>query len=308
MKKYTLFRDGSFYKGNLHTHTTVSDGDHSPEETAAIYRNAGYSFLAVTDHNRWGDFPELSDESFLMLPGVEIDTTVDGCVHHIVGIGRPGCDLTGGYRIPPAEHYGHQPQDLIDYLLAHRAMAIYAHPFWSYADERLLASLTGLSGMEIINYSCEQEWKSGISEVYFEYLWRDGNRIWCFGSDDAHGHVPDYRGGYITVKARALTREAILDAIDAGSFTASYGPDGADAPRLLDFYVEDGTAVVECTPCRNIYINVRREYPGYHPAHGTKDAPLTHHEWKLPEGAQRVRAILTGFDGSITWSQPILLA
>ena len=40
----------SWFRGNLHTHTTVSDGRKTPDETAAIYRAAGYDFLALTDH------------------------------------------------------------------------------------------------------------------------------------------------------------------------------------------------------------------------------------------------------------------
>ena len=30
MLKYTLAREGNFYKGNLHTHSTVSDGEQTP--------------------------------------------------------------------------------------------------------------------------------------------------------------------------------------------------------------------------------------------------------------------------------------
>ena len=66
-----------------------------------------------------------------------------------------------------------------------------------------------------------------------------------------------------------------------------------------------GIAYVKSSPCRNIYLIVRR--PKYHPAHGTADAPLTAHSWKLPEGAVRVKCVLTGFDGAITWAQPIIL-
>ena len=39
-----------WYKGNLHTHTTRSDGRKSPEEVMALYRDHGYDFLALTDH------------------------------------------------------------------------------------------------------------------------------------------------------------------------------------------------------------------------------------------------------------------
>ena len=41
---------GTWFKGNLHTHTTVSDGSRTPETTAQAYREAGYDFLALSDH------------------------------------------------------------------------------------------------------------------------------------------------------------------------------------------------------------------------------------------------------------------
>lgn len=36
-------------RGNLHTHTLLSDGLLSPDEVIARYRNLGYDFLAITD-------------------------------------------------------------------------------------------------------------------------------------------------------------------------------------------------------------------------------------------------------------------
>ena len=37
-------------KGNLHTHTTLSDGRNPPEHVARKYLDAGYDFIAFTDH------------------------------------------------------------------------------------------------------------------------------------------------------------------------------------------------------------------------------------------------------------------
>ena len=302
--KATLNRTGSFYRGNLHCHTTCSDGELTPEQTVERYRSAGYDFLAIADHNRWGARQDLSEEGFLLLGGVEVDTVFEGGVHHIVGIGKTDTfpDKTV---IPQDVRRNVHPQVMIDYLNAKGCMAIYAHPFWSYCDCALLASLQGLTGMEIINYSCEQEWKSGISEIYFDYLWRVGSPMWCVGADDAHGHVPDYLGGSITVKAESLTESAVLDAIKTGSFYASYTPDNVPGPQLLDFYVDEGIAYVQCSPCRSIHLIASRTE--YKPVHGTKDQPVDSHCWKLPEKADSVKCVLTGFNGSIAWSQPIAL-
>ena len=40
-----------WYKGNTHTHTLWSDGDGAPELAVAWYKDNGYDFLSLTDHN-----------------------------------------------------------------------------------------------------------------------------------------------------------------------------------------------------------------------------------------------------------------
>ncbi|MBQ7188773.1 MAG: hypothetical protein IJR99_05080 [Kiritimatiellae bacterium] len=63
---------GNEYKACLHTHTTVSDGDYSPAEIKKIYRKAGYSVVAFTDHELLRRHDDLADDSFLPLAGHEV--------------------------------------------------------------------------------------------------------------------------------------------------------------------------------------------------------------------------------------------
>lgn len=51
MKKYLLPENMNFYKANLHCHTTFSDAKKTPEQVKDIYKELGYSVLAVTDKN-----------------------------------------------------------------------------------------------------------------------------------------------------------------------------------------------------------------------------------------------------------------
>ena len=44
-----------WYKGNMHCHTYWSDGRAFPDQAVRSYRDAGYDFCAVTDHNRMGE-------------------------------------------------------------------------------------------------------------------------------------------------------------------------------------------------------------------------------------------------------------
>lgn len=42
----------AWYRGNLHTHTLWSDGDHFPEGVISSYRSLGYDFIVLTEHDR----------------------------------------------------------------------------------------------------------------------------------------------------------------------------------------------------------------------------------------------------------------
>ena len=65
---------GNFYKANLHTHTTCSDGSKTPEQIKEIYKAQGYSVLAYTDHDVMIDHSDLNDEAFLAITSYEVET------------------------------------------------------------------------------------------------------------------------------------------------------------------------------------------------------------------------------------------
>src|SRR5499427_2145280 len=65
-------------KGNLHAHTTFSDGRRPVDQVIARYGDLGYDFLAITDHDDhvdgdyWFQIPS-GDDRLLVLPGIELD-------------------------------------------------------------------------------------------------------------------------------------------------------------------------------------------------------------------------------------------
>ena len=71
MRHYLLPEGNKQFKANLHSHTTLSDGSKTPEEMKAIYKERGYSILAITDHGKLIDHSALDDEDFIMLTAVE---------------------------------------------------------------------------------------------------------------------------------------------------------------------------------------------------------------------------------------------
>ena len=66
-----------WYKGNTHTHTLNSDGDSTPDDVVRWYREHGYQFLVLTDHNFLTSVDGLNalhgaDEQFLVIKGEEV--------------------------------------------------------------------------------------------------------------------------------------------------------------------------------------------------------------------------------------------
>lgn len=67
-----LTPDLSFYKANLHCHSTVPDGHLTPEELKAAYKEKGYAILALTDHEQLREHSDLNDSSFLTITAYEM--------------------------------------------------------------------------------------------------------------------------------------------------------------------------------------------------------------------------------------------
>jgi predicted metal-dependent phosphoesterase TrpH len=73
-------RDGRFFRGNLHCHSSRSDGLWGPEKVVAAYRGAGYDFVCLSDHfeEEYGwqvtDTRPLRDGSFTTILGAELSS------------------------------------------------------------------------------------------------------------------------------------------------------------------------------------------------------------------------------------------
>ncbi|MEH6361649.1 MAG: PHP domain-containing protein, partial [Amylibacter sp.] len=88
---------GCFYRGNLHTHSTLSDGILEPAEVCRRYKAEGYDFIALTDHfvGQY-DYPIADttgnrDERFTTILGAELHSGAmeNGNVWHILAVGLP---------------------------------------------------------------------------------------------------------------------------------------------------------------------------------------------------------------------------
>src|SRR2546425_11927676 len=97
-------------RGNLHAHTTYSDGVKTPQELLAEYEALGYDFLAITDHEDligsryWRALPRLRTR-LLLFPGVELNYTgVEQHIRRALGDREVPHALN-----PPAGHKGSGP-------------------------------------------------------------------------------------------------------------------------------------------------------------------------------------------------------
>ncbi len=233
--------EGEFIKGNLHTHTTNSDGEFSPQQAVDHYREAGYGFLALTDHNYLTEPEALSTDGLVMLPGEELHQGKGelGQVHHLVAIG-----MTEHIEIPPTDDL----QEALDYIAPRCRFAFIAHPYWTSMTYMDILGRTGFIGIEVFNFTCEAGIGRGDSGSHWDQLLARDRILYGFGVDDAHCHYPDSLGGWTMVKVSERTPEALYEAILAGNFYASSGP------TIEDVTIEANNVTVRCSPCQAVHV------------------------------------------------------
>jgi len=209
---------GRWWRGNLHTHTTRSDGHKTPQDAVQWYADHGYDFVVITDHRRAPEKEDLTPprDGFLVIPGTELDFTdrETKLGHHIVCIG-----VDDHIQLPEAVTI----QEALDIAASRADVAYIAHPYWFGHDFGAYRGVKGHSGIEIYNATCEYLCCKGDSTAYWDSLLKS-EPLWGFAADDAHWSRKDFGAGWVNVKAESLTREAITTALKTGQFYSSTGP------------------------------------------------------------------------------------
>lgn len=277
MKRHLIPDSGSFYKANLHCHTTFSDGMKTPAEVKALYTANGYSIVAFTDHDVLIAHPELADEAFLPLNGFEAEVEESGSREwanrkqcHICFIAMDPENLTmpfyhrTRYIWGNAEGYRHllqydesQPDHIREY--SHECISdmicrgreagffvTYNHPAWSREDYPDYMGYQGMHAMEIMNYGCCCEGYLDYNPRVYDDFLHAGRKLYCIATDDNHGRIPDECGGWTMIKAEQLDYRTITKALEQGHFYASWGP------AIHELWVEDGMIHITCSPAVRI--------------------------------------------------------
>ena len=304
-----------WYKGNLHTHTINSDGDSSPDAVARWYKEHRYNFLFLTDHDYRTDPDGLNsifaaEERFLLIAGEEVTSGFEEKPLHVNG-------LNVRHTVPPVFGDGvvDTIQKNVDAILEAGGIPSLNHPNFRWAvtpDE--LAQIRNLHLFEVYNGHPSTHDAGGGGRPGLEAMWdavlSSGNRVYGIAVDDAHVFKvfgPNFSNpgrGWVNVKARELSAEAILEGIEKGRFYSSTGVVLDNVEWLADGLRIDIVPPEEDEEDEEDDTKYTTDFIGK----GGKllarsfDSPAA---YTLKPGEAYVRAKVTSSRGEVAWVQPV---
>jgi len=281
--------EGVWLKGNLHTHTTVSDGLLPPQERVAAYQARGYDFLALTDHERLADLQSVKAKGIILIRGAEFGCTnpTGGPSFHVVGL-----DLPKGFQLPSPR----PAQAAVDAIRDAGGQAILAHPYWCGHTIRDLEAVAGCLGVEVFNTTCQRSIGKGTSAVHWDDLLTQGKPLMGFAVDDCHDSTRDAFQGWVMAKCARRSRKAVMDALARGLFYATCGP------TIESLRLNGRRITVRTSPVAYISF-ICDGSRGGHVFH-LDGAPVTEAEFALHGSEVFVRVECADATGRMAWSNP----
>ena len=288
---------GQFYRGNMHTHSTRSDGRLSPEEAVAAYREAGYDFLVLSDHfmaqYEWPvtDTSPYRTPGFTTILGAELHAprTEVGELWHIKAVGLP-------VDFAPASPEETGP-DLARRAAATGAFIGIVHPSWYGLTHRDAESIEVAHAVEIYNHSSHTEVDRGADWPFLDKMLNEGRRLTGYASDDAHFWNEDAFGGWVNVQADRLDPDVLLASLKAGRYYSSQGPE------IHNVEFRDSAVHVSCSPAHVVAITGRGSRSQHEKGGGITTASLSLARFK--DGY--VRVTVMDDQGRRAWTNPFWL-
>jgi len=290
-----------WYRGNLHTHTTNSDGDSAPDVVVSWYRDAGYDFLVVTDHDVLTDPNGLRDAAgpMTLIPGEEISS---GDIH-VNGLGIRE-------RVAPTmtDDIVTTIQGNVDAVRAQGAVPSINHPNfrWLVGPEHL-AALRDVRLFEIHNAGPEVNNLGGRPgfpsvESTWDTLLSADHRMLGVAVDDAHhfqvwGRLYSNPGrAWMMVRTESADPASLLTALDAGICYATTGV------SLGELHAAGG----------ELAIDIEQQWENHYRTSfiGVDGRVLDVQEglsvrYRMQDGDRYVRARIDDSDGLTAWTQPL---
>lgn len=289
--------EGHWYKVQLHTHTDRSiDGRWSVAESLAAYANAGYGFVAITDHDKV-TLPESVPDGLLVIPAEENTVSFP-----FWPLGQHAIHLFASEHVLRGS-----ASERFEAMRSQGGLISIAHPNWpgnlgsGVWEVRHLMAAPQFTLMEIYNSHSDYRLDT---QTWHEVVVRRGPDapVWAVAVDDAHD-LELFDGRWTMVKAEEHSLAAIKAALERGSLYPSTGIsvsfgviEGAITVAAADDGQVDPNAQYEV-----VFINVSGDVVHRHQG----ALPSSY----VPNGAEgfvrvEVRSLATG---KRAWSQPFWL-
>ncbi len=294
---------GRFWRGNLHTHSNLSDGALAPAQVVEAYKNAGYDFMQLSEHFignfDWpiADTRSFRSNSFTTLIGAELHApeTAVGELWHIVAAGLP-LDFPKNVDGETGAHVAERAKEA-------GAFIGIAHPAWSQLTIEDGRAIACAHAVEIYNHGCAIENDRGDGWYLLDQLLSEGKRLSAFATDDAHFKTPDHFGGWVHVKAESLDPDTLLAAMKSGEYYSSQGP------QIYGIEMQGKEIAISCSPvdtitvlCGNSRTMVRN---GRAITDASFDLAKLEKGWLLKKQSPWFRVVVIDNDGKKAWSNPI---
>ena len=297
-----------WFKGNTHTHTLNSDGDSTPDDVVRWYREHGYQFLVLSDHNFLTSVDALNalhgaDQKFLVIKGEEVTDRFGEKPLHVNGL-----DVARTVAPQGGQSVVDVLQRNVDAIRKEDGIPHINHPNFRWAvtpDE--LRQVRNTTLFEIFNGHPQVNNLGGGGVPGLEAAWdsilSSGKVIYGIAVDDAHAFKqpgrPDVAGpgrGWVMVRAARLDARLLLEALERGEFYASTGV------VLEDVRSDAKSVTVTVRP--DAWAKYRIEFVGK----GGRvleevAAPTATYQIKGDEGYVRARVIES--NGRMAWVQPV---
>jgi predicted metal-dependent phosphoesterase TrpH len=294
---------GRFWRGNLHTHSNLSDGALDPAAVTEAYKNAGYDFMQLSEHFIGNfDFPiadtrAFRSNNFTTIIGAELHApeTAVGELWHIVAAGLP-LDF-------PRNRDGETGAQVA--RRAHEAGAFIgiAHPAWSQLTIEDGRSIDCAHAVEIYNHGCAIENDRGDGWYLLDQMLTEGRRLTAFATDDAHFKTPDHFGGWVHVKAESLDPDALLTSLKQGLYYSSMGP------QIHAIEMNGKEISISCSPVDTITVLCGTSRTALRNGRAITEASFDlaklEKGWLLKKQSGWFRVVVIDNAGKRAWSNPI---
>ena len=299
---------GRWYKGNTHTHTLNSDGDSTPDEVARWYREHGYRFLVLSDHNFLTGVDGLNalhgaDEQFLLIKGEEISDRLGDKPIHVNGL-----DLRDKVEPRHGSSVLEVMQRNVDAIRMAGGVPHINHPNYEWAitaDD--LKHVQNVKLFEVYNgHHLVNNFGGGgvpgMEEVWDRIL-SSGRLIYGLADDDAHvfkqpgnPNVPGPGRGWVFVRAEKLEPRSIVEALERGDFYASTGVE------LTDYQVTAKAITIAIKQMPSSRYRVQFIGRSGQVLTEVTSSPAV---YELRGNEPYVRARILESNGRVAWTQPV---